>query len=255
MTICLVIKCQNRKKKPSILLASDSQESSSFLKRSTTKIKPILGIAPVEKIKVENNWCISLASAGDPLVTDEVYQDVNDLLTDKIPFDFDLPSVALKLHRKEIGDLAYEIYRKHKDKGLSDPVFELLLGAADEYSTILYITHEGKVQEIDQYAIIGSGETTSGELILNEFFRKDMNIEEAAYLASLMVTVMGHCGISAGGVPDIRICQDRSWKAFPDEAFKDIMGKTGLRWGLLKKAWLKMQANNTLETKISRLLK
>lgn len=251
----MAIKCKWKEKdgeKPAILFASDTQESSLFLKSSVTKIKAIIGNKPN---KYDDPWNILVASAGDALVVDEVFSDIRFYLMDNIEPDRDAPSIGLSVFRKNIGDIAYTAYKKYKDRGISNPTFELLLGAADKFSNILNVTYEGKTQIIDQFGIIGTGRITGGELLLNELFKTDMTYQEAAHLASFIITVVGHCDISVGGKPDIRICGNRIAWIFTDPAFQNIMVQTGSRWELTKRAWWKMQEDKTLEERIKELLK
>ncbi|TET20337.1 hypothetical protein E3J74_03565 [Candidatus Bathyarchaeota archaeon] len=253
MTICVAIKCKaltNKEFKPSLLFASDTQESSMYLKRSVTKIRTIFGGEP-KKHKAKCGFVV--ASAGDALVIDEVLFDIENLLRDKVDPDED-PSVSLVVWRKEIGNLAYASYKKYKERNVSNPTFELLLGGADKFSTILYVSSDGKNRILEKFGMIGSGRITGGELLLNEFLKDDMIDLEAAHLAALVVTIVGHIDLSVGGEPDIRICFDRTIWVPKEIAFKEILKASELRWSLLKSVWWKMQEDNTVESKLKKLV-
>jgi hypothetical protein len=92
LTICLAIKCRDvagKKEKPSLLFASDTQESSLYLKRSVTKMRLMMGNKPK---KYKNRWDVVIASAEDALVIDEV---VNNIC------NRDRPSVEIKRRKGE----------------------------------------------------------------------------------------------------------------------------------------------------------
>lgn len=257
LTICLVIKCKKavgKKEMPSLLFASDTQESSLYLKRSVTKMRLIKGNKPK---KYKDKWVIIIASAGDALVIDEVVDDVQYFLQKEIEPDIDTPSIALSLNRKEIGDLAYATFKKYKDREVEASNFELLLGTADEFSTILYVTNEGKTQELEKYGIIGSGRITGGELLMNELLsgrKEDLSTVEAANLAALIVTTVGHIDLSVGGAPDIKLCRDRISWVYKEQPFNEILRRSESKWDLMKKTWWEMEEDSTLERKLQKLV-
>lgn len=129
-----------------------------------------------------------------------------------------------------------------------------MLGTADEFSTILYITSDGKNQILDKFGIVGSGRITGGELLLSEFLRENINEVEAANLAALIVTTVGRVDLSVGGEPDIRFCRDRMAWVYEEESFKRILGTSESRWSLLKKVWWRMQEDKTVESKLKNLV-
>lgn len=254
MTICIAIKCKIGKKEV-LLFASDRQESSAFLKRPTAKIRDIHAInKPDKEDDKTDEWGMLIASAGDAFLIDEVITDIKIFLYDEIKWNKKLPSVSLSVYRKKIGDIAYGVYKKHKDRGLGDPIFSLLIGACDKYSTLLYVTCEGKTKEIDDYAIIGSGRITGGELLLAEFFKKNMTQKQAANLAALVISRVGRVDISVGGLPDIHMCRDRCTWAYKSKPFNEILAASEQKWLLLKKAFWKMQSKEEIETKIKELI-
>jgi len=255
MTICLVIKCKrivDNEEKPSLLFASDTQESSLFLKRSVTKIRTIYGPEPKEKEK--ERWNMLVASAGDALIIDEVVEDIAFFLREKIDPDKDTPSISLAVYRKEIGDLAFATYKKYKDRDVETFHFELLIGTADKFSTILYVTNEGKNQVLDKFGLIGSGRITGGELLINEFLKESISEEEATSLAALVVTTVGHIDLSVGGGPDIRICHDRIVWVYKKPAFDEILKASESRWKLINRLWWKMQEDSSVEGKLEKLI-
>ncbi len=253
MTICIALKCK-LKNKPVLLFASDRQESSAYLKRSTaTKIKDFYGIKKPKAGKVDE-WGMLIASAGDAFLADEVFTEINYFLSKKIKYDNKQPSIQLSVYRNEIGDIAYKVYKKHKDRGGDDPIFSLLIGACDDYSFLLYVTCEGKTKEIEDYAIIGSGRVTGGELLLAEFFKNNMTQRQAANLAALVISKVGRVDISVGGLPDIHMCRGRCTWVYKSKPFEEILVKSEKRWSLLKEAYWKMQSNSKIETEIKELL-
>lgn len=175
-----------------------------------------------------------VASAGDAMVIDEAFDDIQFLLRKEIDPDEETPSISLLVRRKEIGDLAYNTYHKYQQRSGNDCSFELLIGAADKFSTILYVNNNGKTQELERFGIIGSGRITGGELLLNELLRNDVEEYGAAHLAALVVTVVGHVDLSVGGAPDIRICRDRITWHYKEEAFTELLTSSESRWGLIK---------------------
>ncbi len=254
MTICIAIKCKIKKKEV-ILFASDRQQSSTFLKSSTVKIKDIYSIGkPEEQEDKTEEWGLLIASAGDAFLIDEVVNDIKFFLYDNIKWNEEIPSISLKIKRKEIGDIAYNVYKRHKDKELGNPIFELLIGACDKHSALLHVTCEGKTREIDNYAIIGSGRVTGGELLLAEFFKEDLTQKQAANLAALVISKVGLVDISVGGLPDIHMCRDRCTWVYKQEPFNKILDSSERRWALLKKAFWKMQSKDEIETKIRELV-
>jgi hypothetical protein len=244
----------DKKEKEVVLFASDTQESSSYLKRSVTKMRVISGAKPR---KYDSRWDIVLAGAGDALVIDEVAEDIEFFLRDEIGPDTENPSVELIARRKEIGDLAYTTFKKYKGRCDEAPHFELLLGAADEFSAILHVTYEGKTQDLKRYGMIGMGRITGGELLMNEFFSlRDGAIsqEEAANLAALIVTTVGHVDLSVGGAPDIKLCRNRTSWIYKEQPFNEILKTCELRWGVMKKVWWRMQESNSFERKLRSML-
>lgn len=253
LTICLAIKCKrigNKKEIPSILFAADTQESSAILKRSATKLR----IAPGKEPKKGKGWKISIASSGDTMVVDEVYNKIQYFLWKKLKPEQKNPSTALMVYREEIADLAYDTHKKYKDRDVENPYFELILGAADEFSTILHITHEGKNQVLDRFGVIGSGRVTGGELLLGEFLKEEINEDEAAILAALVISTVGHVDMFVGGEPDMCICRERTVWEFTEDAYQKLLKNSKDRWDLMKKTWVKMQKDSTLKSKLKNLL-
>jgi hypothetical protein len=166
LTICIAIQCK-RGSKPAILFASDTQETYAYLKRPTAKLRRIIGRRPEEQKDAET-WGIAVATAGDSYLIDEVVQDLTFYLWDRIEWNDENPSTTLMLSRKEIGDVAYKVFKRHNDRSEEKPVFELLLGVCDKWSTILYVTCEGKTKELKDYGIIGIGLITGGDLLLTQ---------------------------------------------------------------------------------------
>lgn len=255
LTICLAIKCKKSEEdveKPVLLFASDTQESTQYLKREVTKMRTIFGKDPRKK-GIEK-WGILVASAGDSLVIDEVISDIGAFLRDEISSAELRPSIRLRDLRKEIGDLAYSVYEKYSERNCGYSEFEMLFGAADMDATMLYVTFEGKQEVLDQFRIIGSGQVTGGELLLNEFMKEDMTQEEAANLAALIVTRIGNVDQFVSGEPDIQWCRNRRVWHYKDIKFTKIMIESEGRWNLIKKAWSRMQEDNTIRKKIQRAL-
>jgi hypothetical protein len=250
LTICLVIKCKQAEA-PSLLFASDTQQSSTFLKRSVTKVRTILGKDPQ---KLKDPWNILVASAGDAMVIDEAFQDIHLFLRKNIDPDTETPSIDLEILRNQIGDLAYATCHKYQERGDTNCSFELLIGAADKFSTILHVNSEGKTQELERFGVIGSGQITGGELLLNEFLRTDVQQKAAANLAALVVTIVGHVDLSVGGAPDIQICRDRIAWVYKQEAFSELLTTSESKWDLIKKLWWKMLEDDTIEDKVKKIL-
>ncbi|MCJ7635844.1 hypothetical protein MUP77_26070 [Candidatus Bathyarchaeota archaeon] len=255
MTICMVIKCRKSEEEsrgPVLLFASDTQESLGYLKRAVTKMRIIHGREP--KKKDMDEWSILVASAGDSLIIDEVVSDIEDLLQNEISPDERKPSIRLKKLRKKIGDLAYFAYEKYRTRSSEPSDFEMLLGAADEQSTILYVNCLGKQQIRDEFGIIGSGQLTGGELLFNEFAKEDMTQKEAATLAALVVTKIGNVDQFVSGEPDIKWCRNRRVWHYDETKFTKIMVESEERWKLMKRVWSKMQKDANIETRIKRVL-
>lgn len=252
MTICIAIKCKKeveKKELPAVLFASDSQESSSYVKRSVTKLR----IAPSRTTESGKDCSMVIASAGDALVADEaIYQVVSFIYGEMNPETID-PSTFLRIKRGEIGDIIYNVYKKYKDRG-SESIFELLIGAADEFSEIMEVTYEGKTRLLDRFGIIGSGGITGGELLLNEFISDEMTVNEAAQLAALVVKTVGHVDIHVGGIPNIYSCSQKTTWEYKKEIFTEMLSKTESRWSLLREMWFKMQKDGSFEDKLHQLL-
>jgi len=204
--------------------------------------------------KHKDSWHVLVGSAGDSMVIDEALFDIAVLLREKIDPDIESPSVALDVWRKEIGDLAFSTYKKYKERNVENPSFELLLVAADKHSTILYVTSDGKTQDLPKFGMIGTGRITGGELLLSELLKEDITEEEAAHLAALVVTVVGHVDISVGGKPDIQMARERCAWVHKETAFEKILKTSESRWELLGKVWWKMQEDKAIENKLKELL-
>ncbi len=255
MTICIAIKCHddNNKDIPVVLFAADTQESSAYTKSSASKLKLILDLNPNPK---KRNWEFVVASSGDALVADEAINEISYFLADKISSK-DNPSVALMSLRGEIGDIAFKTYDKYKKREADNPEFSLLFGAADKFSTILFVNYDGRNRELERIGFIGSGRVTGGELILSEFLKEDELTEcEAACLASLVISTVGHVDMFVGGTPDMYVCRQRQALEFDAKYYSnEILQKSELRWNLLKKLWQKMLEDESFENKLKNLLK
>jgi len=177
------------------------------------------------------------------------------MLREEIEPDEEQPSVLLAALRKKIEDIAFNVYQKYRERKVSNPEFTLLLGAADNNSTILYVTCEGKTQILNQFGIIGSGRITGGELLLEEFFQEKMTRNRAAYLAYQVISRVGHIDLSVGGIPDIQLCQNRLTWVYKKDVFAKIKSKSDSQWNLMKKVLWKIQNNEELEDKIKELIK
>jgi len=255
LTICMAIKCKKSDEdieSPVILFASDTQESYGYLKRSVTKMRTIFGRDP--RKRGIDKWNILIASAGDSLVIDEVVGDIENLLRNEISSREAKPSLRLRDLRKEIGDLAYCAYEKYRQRNCTSSEFDMLLGAADEKATVLYVNCDGKQQVLEKFAIIGSGQVTGGELLFNEFMKEDMTQEEAANLAALVVTKIGNVDQFVSGEPDIQWCRNRRVWHYQEMKFMKIMQESERRWNIIKKAWSRMQEDDTIRKKIERAM-
>jgi 20S proteasome alpha/beta subunit len=236
-----------------LLFASDTQESSEYIKRPVTKLRVIRGKTQESKTV----WNILVASAGDAMVANEAVDDVETFLQDTIRGNERRPSLRLGSLREKIGDLVYSTYEKHRlrvAEGDQPPYFTLLIGAADETATILLVTCEGKQQILEQSGMIGSGLVTGGELLLREFIREDMSQREAASLAALIVTSVGNVDAFVGGEPEIKLCRNRRVWHYEKFKFKEIMKESQSRWHLIKKVWWKIQDDSNVKRKLSRAL-
>jgi 20S proteasome alpha/beta subunit len=234
-----------------VLFAADTQESSGYIKSSTTKLRTIFGKDP----KKGEPWEIMVASSGDAVIVDEAIDDIFYFVSDKIKADEKKPAIALSVLRKKIGDIAYATYKKYKDREVDNPEFELLFGAADEFSTILKVTCEGKNKELDKVGMIGSGRVTGGELLLSEFLKEEPTEDEAASLAALVISTVGHVDMFVGGEPDFCICRDRAVLKYTKKFHKHILEDSESKWTLIKEIWQKMLEDSAFEKKVKRLLK
>jgi hypothetical protein len=256
MTICLALKCKKTKLKaenPVLLFASDTQQSSQYLKRPVTKMRVIFG----KPTKNKTPWNILIASAGDAMVADEAVDDIGTLLQNTIKGDEPELAFRLGLMRREIGDRAYATFEKHRSRVLKGdmlPYFTLLLGASDENSTILYVTCEGKQKILDQSGMIGTGRVTGGELLLREFIRDNMDQKEAAALAALIVMSVGNVDIHVGGGPEIKWCRNRRVWHYAEFKFDEIIAESQSKWHIIKNAWWKMQEDSNMRRKLATAL-
>jgi 20S proteasome alpha/beta subunit len=251
LTICLAIRCKDSKKgkaKNSILFASDTQISSSFLKCPTSKFFHIFG-----KRGKNPDWEGLVAFSGDYMVAQEVSNQIYHLLHERIdPKKY--ASVMLGLMREEIGDLAYSVYKKYLDRGVKDPYFELLIGISDRFSALYHITAEGKSEEIDFHRIIGSGRITGGELLLREFSHAFPTLEQAKAIAILVINAVGNIDISVGGEPEICICRNKGLEQLSPQEIQELSKTIDSKWKLFKKIWEKNLEDGSFEKKLFKLL-
>jgi len=188
--------------------------------------------------KYKKKWGIIVAQAGDSLVLDEVTNGIATLLQEKILPDESNPSKRLNQFRTEIGDIAHDVFDKYQRRALDNPPhFELLFGAADKSSTLLYVTSDGKQQILDNSGIIGQGRITGGELLLNEFLKEGLTQKQAARLAALVITRIGTVDMSVSGIPEIKWCRNRRVWHYTEKSFKKIMKESNSQWNALKKSW------------------
>ena len=259
MTLVIGIKCttvEGDKIIPTVLFASDTQASTSFIKRSATKLQFCIGRSSEKEDseqKDEKNWKMVVASSGDAFVASEAIRAIQQLLFSKIPADTECPSIAIYVQLNAIGNAAYDVYKKYKDRG-EDPQFEILLGAADTYSALYQITCFGKTYEVEDYAIIGSGAITGGELLVKELLDKNPSEEDAAALAALLVSEVSLVDMYVGGEPKILVAGKRSVWEYKETVYKEICEKSRTKWNLLKEAWRKMQQNDRLQEKITEVV-
>jgi hypothetical protein len=211
-------------------------------------------------------WQIAAAFAGDSLVADEALERIHYFLYKKLPPDHKNPAIMLQEYRREIGDIAYDTFKKHSARAreieVNEPDFEIFLGMADEDSTLLHTTCDGKTRFIEDFGVIGSGGESGGELLLREFFLKgkqrgegsDLNEDAAASLAALVITVVGHVDMYVSGEPDMYFCHDRRVEVYPQDKYRKILEDSESKWSLMRRVWQKMQENNTFENKLKRVL-
>lgn len=239
MTICIAIKATGEGKLPIVLFGSDTQESSSIIKTSVTKLHLISGKVP-EKGK---SWAIAVASAGNAAVVDEAIDEIGKYLYEKCDPSEVNPSVQITALRKEIGDIAYNTWKRHNERfpAFSNE-FELLLGAADEYTAILYVASDGKTMKLDNVGIIGTGRVTGGELIIREFRSAEELTEfEAMNLLALTISTVGRVDMYVGGEPEMLVCQHREVFSYKKEPYRKALKENEDRWDLIKQVWKKMQ--------------
>jgi len=249
LTICLAIKCE-KKRFPCVLFGADTQESSMLLKSSTTKLRLIEGKEPAQGKK----WVMAVASSGDAAVINEAIDEISYFMYENIGAGEEKPSMALLTNRAQIGDIAYATYKKYKERGIENAEFELLFVAADEFSTILRITCEGKNEVLEKFGIIGSGRITGGELLLREFLKADITQTEAARLAALVISIVGHVDMFVGGEPDMFICRNRKVWVYKEDTYREILKESESRWALMKNVWMKMEEDDSFEKRLRGLL-
>jgi len=227
-----------------------AQVSSSYITGSTTKCKQIFSKQPKDD---SEPWSVLFAASGDAYLIDEVFEQFRFYLRQNIEPVTENPSLSFMVHRHKLGDIAYNTYKKYKDRDVSDPRFTILLGAADKFTGILEITYEGKHREITDFCIIGSGQVTGGELLLRELYREKVNVTETARLTSIIIRLVGKTDPYVGGNIDLKFCRDRTSWIFtkPDEKILDISEK---RWEILKSIWWKMQEDSAISDKLIKLL-
>jgi len=254
LTICLVINCKyirNNEEHPCVLFAADTQESGSYVKRTTTKLHRFSGKEPEEG---QRRWRIEFAIAGDALVADEAIEEIKFHLYDHIKPNEKMISIALRARRTEIGDIAYKIYEKYKTRGSIHPEFELFIGAANKYAMVLYVNNEGKTRLVGNFGIIGTGGVTGGELLLGEFYREDLTEEEAANLAAMVISAVARVDMFVGGSPDMYVCRKGAvWKYGPKK-YSRIIQETESRWQLLKDVWKKTHLDKRIKKELQQIL-
>lgn len=254
MTICIAIKCKAQFKDkiyPCVLFAADTQSSTTFIKRSATKLQICVG-KDTGKDEIKS-WNVVVASSGDAYVAAEAIREIQILLYKKM--EPDAPNVGAQIYANinDIGNAAFNVYKKYKDRG-DDPQFEILLGVADEFAFIYHITCMGKVYEAEDYDIIGSGAVTGGELLIKEFLEKDPSVDNVAALATLIVTEVSLVDMYVGGEPKIIMARERRAWEYREEVYKEICEKSRTRWKLLKEAWKQMQHKEEVQEAIRQLV-
>lgn len=115
------------------------------------------------------------------------------------------------------------------------------------------MTNEGKNQVFEQFGIIGTGRVTGGELLLREMLTEDIEVDEAATLAALIITIVGYVDMYVSGKPDILMCNSRSVFHYFSGTQKLILDKAESRWRIIKKIW-KMQKDAAFTEKLKEFI-
>jgi len=96
----------------------------------------------------------------------------------------------------------------------------------NDYHSCLSIVHSaGLVEPIDDYATAGSG-AAYAELILKNYYRNDINVNEAIPIAIYAVNEVKQIDPSCGGETRVVIVTEGKLKELSEEQIRDIVQKT-----------------------------
>jgi hypothetical protein len=94
------------------------------------------------------------------------------------------------------------------------------------------------------------------ESSLTEFLKKDdLTESEAACLAALVISTVGHVDLFVSGKLDMYICREKQALEYEEAYYRQMLKQSDLRWKLIKKTWLKMLEDESFDKKLNALLK
>ena len=213
------------------MFATDQQFTQGTITSSGQKLYTL------ENDDLEGKPGFVFAIAGDIYVAEEAVHTIFDYILQEHPEG--ISSVNFLLAKKEeIGDIAYNIYLKHKERSETDPRFDILIGGSDdERAEIIHVKYNSKVYVCARYAIIGHGLFTGGLLLLNEFYRTDIDDWEAARLACHIINLVSTIDGTVNDKIDYTIVYENSFQAYHSEALESIDKLSGEYWDSLKIAY------------------
>lgn len=258
MTICIAMYCiDSETNKPALLVATDNQFTRGNLTSSGDKIYGF----EVEGLDGVPGFVFAIC--GDIYVADEAVHKIQSLIENNMTDDNTVVEFLLT-NKERIGDIVFDVYSKHKNRTsiepasltrALDPTFEILIGAADDnYAEIVHIMYNGKVYTCPGFAIIGHGMLTGGLLLLNEYYRNDLNDLEAARLACQIITLVSNIDGTVNNSIDYLVVVGNKLQGYEQETLDTIEQMSQEFWELLVTSYWKLQKDDTFYPKLVKIL-
>jgi hypothetical protein len=247
LTICMALRCRRKhegRTVPAILFAADTQGTTGTgQKRPVNKISRVTpkGLPPIFLAGAGDGYSIDEFAAD---FTDEMENLANEVKNSKNKAERKLPqatSVILWTFRKEIGNLAYNVFEKYSRRTgkKSDHYFATLIGTSDEITgstELLFVDGLGRFERIGQFEALGTGADSGGRLLLQQLYSPEMNTLQAARLAAFVIEQVGSVDAYVSGLQKMKLTYLGKADDF-DEKHEEIVAQARNRFELFNHSW------------------
>jgi len=171
MTICIGLLASD-----GIVIAADSEEGDSYLKRSQEKIFPWMGnVSSGPNAKPPESACV-LTGAGDAGMIDAfTHKALKGLHAGMMEGEL------LDYFENEIRDF----YERHMFPRVNPPAFQMLIGTFSRVSTAIFVTYGSTIRRALPYAAVGAGSNFAMSQIAE--LNKILDLKHTEVLAAYII--------------------------------------------------------------------